>query len=363
MTSALWSIARHHHPIAPEVEAPVVFTPRALKKWKQQREPHTTGGPPFFQVVAVFSACTKWFSRLSFSYFSSRAIACKIVFLLFRRKEPPMPVLASTDDRVAPKSIIRHRPLGDSRSGDTKDAVLTTVPIRPRASRPHAEKSAEEVATWQQFSPATSITRRSSAGKRTRATTVPKTPTRERTRVADDHSFPETRLPHARSRQHRPIKLPKAHPLFYLGLGMTAMLLLWFMVSAAVNWAQTTLDDLHYGYPRTYQTDAWVGHNEQTGTPSHFIALNLHGHIEVIEIAGGDPAHTRMYSGPQLYGPGSDLAPVTLRFLDVNGDHKPDMIVSFQNTHLVYINDQGGFRPMQPSERPQVEQALQRLGL
>jgi hypothetical protein len=274
-----------------------------------------------------------------------------------------MPVLASTDNRVAPRSIIRHRPLGDGRSGDAKDAVPTAVPIRPRASRPHAEESAEEVATWQQLSPAVTITRRSSASKRTRATTVPKTPARERTRVTDDSSLPETYLQSRRSRRRKLIKLPKAHPLFYLGVGMIAMLLLWFLVSTAVTWVQITLDDLHYGYPRTFQTDAWVGHNEQTGTPSHFVALNLHSHIEVIEIAGGDPAHTRMYSGPQLYGEGSDLAPVILRFLDVNGDHKPDMIVSFQDTHLIYINDQGSFRPMLPSERPQVEHVLQRLGL
>ena len=274
-----------------------------------------------------------------------------------------MPVLESTDDRVAPKSILRHRPIGDGRSGDVKDAVPTTVPIRSRASRPHTEEGTEEIAEWQNLSPTSRITLRSSADQRTRATAIPKTPARERTKVTDDPSFLKTRLPHALSRRRKPIKLPKAHPLFYLGVGMTAMLLLWFMVSAAVYWVQTTLDDIHYGYPRTFQTDAWVGHNEQAGTPSHFMSLNLHGHIEVIEIAGGDPAHTRMYSGPQLYGPGSDLAPVTLRFLDVNGDHKLDMVVSFQDTHLVYINDQGGFRPMQPSERPQVEQVLQRAGL
>ncbi|SRR5579884_1420303 len=274
-----------------------------------------------------------------------------------------MPVLESTDDRVAPKSILRHRPIGEGRPGEVKDAVPTTVPIRPRASRPHTEDSVEEVAEWQHISPTTRITRRSSADQRTRSMAPSKTPVRERAKVTDDPSLLKTHLPHALSRRRKPITLPKAHPLFYLGVGMTAMLLLWFMVSAAVNWVQVTLDDIHYGYPRTFQTDAWVGHNEQTGTPSHFIATNLHGHIEVIEIAGSDPAHTRIYSGPQLYGPGSDLAPVTLRFLDVNGDHKQDMVVSFQDTHLVYINDQGGFRPMQPSERPQVEQVLQRAGL
>jgi hypothetical protein len=77
MTSALWSIARHHRHIVFEVEAPVVFTPRALKKWKQQRGLHTTGGPPFFSSSSGILCCTRWFSPLSLSYFSSRAIGCR----------------------------------------------------------------------------------------------------------------------------------------------------------------------------------------------------------------------------------------------------------------------------------------------
>lgn len=150
-----------------------------------------------------------------------------------------------------------------------------------------------------------------------------------------------------------------AHPLVYIGLGMVAMLTLWVGLSLALGWSQTLLDDLRYGRPRTYQTDAWVGHNEQNGSPSHFIALNLNRHIQVIEIQGNDPAHTRIYSGPQLYGAGDDLAPVTLRFLDVNGDHRSDMIVTFQGSRIVYINESGGFRLARSAEQPQIEHALQ----
>ena len=123
------------------------------------------------------------------------------------------------------------------------------------------------------------------------------------------------------------------------------------------------LDDLHYGRPRTFQTDAWVGHNEQTGSPSHFIAINLNRHIEIIEISGGDAARTKIYTGPEFYNAGDDLVPVTLRFVDVNGDQKPDMIVSFSGSRVVFINENGSFRPMVPSERHQVEQVLQHQGL
>src|SRR5579875_1031363 len=152
------------------------------------------------------------------------------------------------------------------------------------------------------------------------------------------------------------------HPLLYLGVGMLTMLLLWVVLSAAVGWAITTLDTLHYGYPRTFQTDARVGHNEQAGQPSHFIAINLKGRIEVIELPGGDASHARIYLGPQLYGPNNDLVPVTLSFVDVNGDHKPDMLINFQGSQVVFINDGQGFRPLQPSERNQVQQFLQHLG-
>jgi hypothetical protein len=95
--------------------------------------------------------------------------------------------------------------------------------------------------------------------------------------------------------------------------------------------------------------------------PSHFVAMNLHGHIEVIELAGSDPSSTRIYNGPQLYGPNADLTPVTLQFVDVNGDHKPDMIMTVNGSHMVLINAQGKFRPLLPSERPQVGRIVQPL--
>ncbi len=143
---------------------------------------------------------------------------------------------------------------------------------------------------------------------------------------------------------------------------MLATLALIAVLIIVTTWFATTLDDLRYGRPRTFQIDAYVGHNEAAGMPSHFLAVNLHGRIEIIELPGGDASHARIYIGPQLYGSDADLIPVTLSFIDVNGDHKPDMIINFQGTRVVFINDQGGFRPLQPQEREGVERFLQRLG-
>ena len=269
-----------------------------------------------------------------------------------------MPVVEATD-RIAPKSILRHRPIGDSTPPTRKKAATATVipPVAQRASRPRsADVDTDEIVAWQQTSDrATTQSSRATEAKRTataaKAKSLPRIP------------HPKLTLP--RKRTFPPVPplppLPPLHPLLYLGLGMVAMLMLWMIASAIWNWGGTVLDDLRYGRPRTFQTDAWVGHNEQTGIPSHFIAVNLNRHIEVIEISGGDAAHTHIYVGPQLYGPNDDLAPVTLSFVDVNHDHKLDMIINVQGSRIVYINDQGGFRPLLPSERQQVAQFLRHL--
>ncbi len=91
------------------------------------------------------------------------------------------------------------------------------------------------------------------------------------------------------------------HPLLYLGFGMIIMLVLWTLLTLAVTWWNMTWDDIHYGRPRTFQTNAVVGYNDSPSNPSHFIALNLNGRIEVIEFPGGDASKARIYIGPQLY--------------------------------------------------------------
>ena len=154
----------------------------------------------------------------------------------------------------------------------------------------------------------------------------------------------------------------RAHPLLLLGIGMIFMLVLWTLLTLAASWWNTTWDDIHYGRPRTFQTDVVVGHNDSVSNPSHFIALNLNGRIEVIEFPGGDASKARIYIGPQLYGSGQELIPVTLTFVDVNGNHHPDMIIRFQDTRIVYINDQGGFRPATSNEIQAVQQYLQKHG-
>ena len=259
-----------------------------------------------------------------------------------------MPVLETTD-KITPRSALRHRPItGDDALKEPNPVVVNpTAPIVKRASRLRQPDTDDEVTEWKHADDNDSDTQgggTSTAKSAGRASTTSK-------------AAPKTRLA-AKTKTGRQ-QLLQIHPLLYLGVGMLAMLALLAAFIVVTNWITTTLDDIHYGYPRTSQIDAFVGHNESAGMPSHFIALNLHGRIEIIELPGGDATHARIYLGPQLYGTNADRVPVTLSFIDVNGDNRPDMIIHFQGTQVVFINDQGGFRPLRPDERAPVEQFLQ----
>jgi hypothetical protein len=122
------------------------------------------------------------------------------------------------------------------------------------------------------------------------------------------------------------------------------------LLSSAGTWIQTTIDDLTYGRPRTFNIDAVVGHSDSTANPSHFIAINLNRHVEVIEQPGGDSSKMKVYQITTLFGDGEDLTPVTLSFRDLTGNGKLDMLIHIDNTVIAYINDNGTFRPAKPGE-------------
>jgi hypothetical protein len=76
-----------------------------------------------------------------------------------------------------------------------------------------------------------------------------------------------------RSKAHTPRRL------VYLVLGMLCACLLLWLGQMLLKWGNTVIDDIHYGRPRTTQTDHFVGH-ETRNTPSHFIATNIHVYAE-----------------------------------------------------------------------------------
>jgi len=137
------------------------------------------------------------------------------------------------------------------------------------------------------------------------------------------------------------------HPVFSLGLCMLIVAVFitgYVLIPPAL---QRWNDDRVYGYPRTYQTDANVGHGDSRYPLSHFIVVNLNGRIEVLEIPQGDTdtLHPHLYLIARLAMQGSDLVPATVSFADMNGDGKPDMVVTFNETQWILINNGTTFVP------------------
>jgi len=135
------------------------------------------------------------------------------------------------------------------------------------------------------------------------------------------------------------LPLQKKFPLVPVLIASVATILLVMVLSALGSWWHTYQDDLHYGRPRTSQMDVVVGHGDSADHPTHFIFLNLHRHVQIIEITAGDAAHTHIYTGPILYGDGQDLTPVTGEFRDVHNNGKPEMIVHIGDQQIIYQND------------------------
>jgi hypothetical protein len=147
--------------------------------------------------------------------------------------------------------------------------------------------------------------------------------------------------PAQRTRQSR----LRLHPLFYLGLGMFVMVLGWSLLNTVGTWVVNEQNTWRYGYPRVDQIDAVVGHHDSARHPTHLLALNLDGHIQIIEIPGGDATRERVYIGPTIVSADAALVPVTLSVADVNGDGKPDLLLHVQGQTFVWLNTGSQFQP------------------
>ncbi|HLJ34299.1 MAG TPA: hypothetical protein VKU38_11630 [Ktedonobacteraceae bacterium] len=175
------------------------------------------------------------------------------------------------------------------------------------------------------------------------------------------HSLPpsqpyrNTRRPPGPSEEDQNAKR-RVHWLLFVGIGMIAMLVVWVLGSSLLAWVSYERDNIVYGTPRTYQTDAVVGHGgDNLQHPSHFIAVNLNRQVIIVEFMAGSPAKSIDYVVPYyILGSGGNLTPVTVSFRDVTGDGKPDMIVDIhlspQDQTFVFVNDGTKFRAPNASD-------------
>lgn len=175
-------------------------------------------------------------------------------------------------------------------------------------------------------------------------------------RIERQETAPQSPIPNPQSQTG----VPARHVAILAGAALS-LLALYVMASIAVEWVQVKFDDLQYGRPRTAQMDAYVGHSEAEGIPSHFIAMNLNRRVTILELPGSDSAKATTIVGPYLFGHGEDLTPVQLNARDVNGDGSADLIVSVKNEQLIYLNDGGSFKLMSPEERAALQSAQSKV--
>jgi len=150
---------------------------------------------------------------------------------------------------------------------------------------------------------------------------------------------------HAPGQQQRPSTRRRNHWSVYLVTGMATMTALVIGLYSLGSWWQHVQDDWTYGMSRTYQTDAVVGHNHDSSShPSHFLAVNLKGRIEVFELPAGDPMKVRVFFGPTISGNGADQVVVTISFTDSDHDGTPDLILRYGDSEEVLYNKDGTFQ-------------------
>jgi hypothetical protein len=136
----------------------------------------------------------------------------------------------------------------------------------------------------------------------------------------------------------------------WLCLAIIIMGIGWFLFSKIADWWTGVHDNMIYGTPfRTFQADEYVGLGDSPDHPDHFIALNLHGVIEIVQINPLDRKKDAVYV---LANVGNDSTPASLSFRDTTGSGHIDVIVTIGDTTpytLILINNGTTLTPTQPA--------------
>ncbi|GCF10729.1 hypothetical protein [Dictyobacter arantiisoli] len=227
---------------------------------------------------------------------------------------------------------------------DRDDLYETRMPSSARRYKPY-ETIDDPLLLQQQY--VSSIQRRRSSGNTTKTSSIKTSsvyPTRHTGSAASRAVRPSKTVDMRRNDypiQNDSRRSKRFNPALIIGMivAVVVMVGLTFLVS----WWQGFQQDITYGYPRTAQIDAVVGHNDSTAHPTHFVFINLHGQIEVIEFPGGDTSKPRIFNGPPLSGSGQDLIPVTGN--TVNQQGKINLIVHVGSQDFLFVNDGKTFHP------------------
>lgn len=134
-------------------------------------------------------------------------------------------------------------------------------------------------------------------------------------------------------------RLDRVGAVMTLALAAAALWLVYSLIGIGLSWGRIKLDDIRYGYPRTFQTDGYVGYGELSGLPTHFTVINAHRQVLILLIPGTDPERVTVIKGPYLFGPDQEFEPATLTLLDVNHDGYADLVLHVAGQTITYLND------------------------
>src|SRR5437764_1331971 len=75
--------------------------------------------------------------------------------------------------------------------------------------------------------------------------------------------------------------------------------LFYTLTMAAIRWTEVKLDDLRYGYPRTFQTDGVLMAGPLAAQPVHVVVQNLQGRVWIVVLPEDSTQRVVAIKGPQ----------------------------------------------------------------
>ena len=130
---------------------------------------------------------------------------------------------------------------------------------------------------------------------------------------------------------------------------LVAALVLWMLIRtilAIVDVCTDVSNTYHYGPNRTTVVSGVFGHNDSQTNQTEIVAINLHGTLLIEAVPSGDISKAKIYStGLSLLGDAGAKTPIILTIQDLNGDHKPDVLIQLpgQSITLKLLNTGNDF--------------------
>ncbi len=106
-------------------------------------------------------------------------------------------------------------------------------------------------------------------------------------------------------------RVDRATLVIWLCLVLIVMVGGWWLFSTVASWWQGVQDDWKYGSTRTYQTDQFVAQGDSPNHPDHFMVVNTHGQVIVVQI---NPQHPQLDHIYDITTTSDPKVPVSLSF-------------------------------------------------